>query len=467
MTLRDLFVALFVVGALPVCYRRPFVGLLMFSLLAYMRLQDLAWGFARYQRWSYYVALVTFAGFLSSRRKDPIILELRTIIMITLALFLGVGLLFAHGEAEVALPPYLEFCKIIAIALFSTSVIQTRDHLRAMVWIIGLSLGFYGVKNGIAGVISLGSLKILQGPGGMLKDNNDFALAMVMAVPVLFHLYTSERRQILRKGALLMVPPTMITVVLTHSRGAALSLVFALGVLVWRSRNRFAGIAVGFCLAIAAVAFAPKSYVERLETIKNFEEDGSAQGRLAAWRVAGRMVRANPIFGVGLDRFQIAYLDFEPAPTVQQLAGKGGTRVAHNSYFQIWAEGGTPALLMYLSLLFLSFFDLWRLRWRAKRLYHASWILSYCTMFEASLGAFFLGSSFLNRAHFDLFYHYVAIILVFTTIARREMDNLGKELRPVASSSKVGRPLVLVEPRGFRRRARPTHGFRRTSLTGR
>jgi len=469
--MRDLIVSLIVMGALPVSYRRPLVGLLMFSLLAYMRLQDLAWGFARYQRWSYYVALVTFAGFLSSRRKNPIIIEARSVIMMCLAAFLGVGLIFAHGEAEINIAAYLEFCKIVAIALFTTSVIQTRDHLRCMVWVIAMSLGFYGVKNGLAGVITLGGAKILQGPGGMMKDNNDFALAMVMAVPVLFHLYTSERRQILRQGALVMIPLTIVTVMLTHSRGAALSLAFALSILVWRSRNRFIGIAVGACLIMAAAAFAPKTYVKRLETIQNFEEDGSAQGRLAAWRVAGRMVRANPIFGVGLSRFQVAYLDFEPAPSDQQLAGKGGTRVAHNSYFQIWAEGGTPALLMYLSLLGLSFFDIWRIRWRARRKYHASWILSYCSMFEASLGAFFLGSAFLNRAHFDLFYHYVAIILVFGTLARKEMDQLDSLVPNPAESAgrrgRAGRGLRLVQTNGFRRSAKTARTFRRTPLPSR
>ena len=67
--MRDLIVSLIVVGALPLCYKRPFIGLLMFSILAYMRLQDLAWGFARYQRWSYYVALAMGAGYLVSRSK--------------------------------------------------------------------------------------------------------------------------------------------------------------------------------------------------------------------------------------------------------------------------------------------------------------------------------------------------------------------------------------------------------------
>ena len=35
------------VGLLPLCYLRPWVGVCVFSWLAYNRTQDLTWGFAR------------------------------------------------------------------------------------------------------------------------------------------------------------------------------------------------------------------------------------------------------------------------------------------------------------------------------------------------------------------------------------------------------------------------------------
>ena len=59
--MRDILVTLFVLGVLPLCFRRPFIGLLVFSVLAYMRIQDLTWGFARFQRWSFLVAIVMIA----------------------------------------------------------------------------------------------------------------------------------------------------------------------------------------------------------------------------------------------------------------------------------------------------------------------------------------------------------------------------------------------------------------------
>ena len=466
MSIRDLFVAAVVIGSLPLCYRKTLIGLLMFSLLAYMRLQDLAWGFARFERWSYYVALVTFAGYLADREKKGIVIEVRTVLMMLLAAMLGIGLAQGKGPGKLDWAPYFEFCKIIGVALFTTSVVRTRSHLRVLVWLITLSFAFYGVKSGIHGVVSLGRLKIIEGPGGMLKDNNDFALAMVMAIPLLLHLALSEKREALRRPLFAFIPLTMITIMATHSRGAAVSLAATLMLLVWRSKNRLAGFLIGACVVVAGVAFAPKTYLERLETIREYEEDGSAMGRIAAWKVAGRMVQESPIFGVGLDRFQQNYLLYEPNPTPQQIAGVGGTRVAHNSYFQIWAEGGTPALLIYLTLIALTFLDLWSVRRQAKRRYHRSWILSYCAMFEASLAAFVVGSTFLNRAHFDLIYHYFAIVLIFGRIARQEMASLATQ--PTRRQGRRGGgALVAVERRGFARSTRPERTFRTTPLVPR
>ena len=47
-------------------------------------------------------------------------------------------------------------------------------------------------------------------------------------------------------------------------------------------------------------------------------------------------------------------------------------------------------------------------------------------MFEASLAAFVVGGIFLNRAHFDLFYHWVALVVAFTVIARRHLADPGR-----------------------------------------
>ncbi|MEM7310411.1 MAG: putative O-glycosylation ligase, exosortase A system-associated [Planctomycetota bacterium] len=418
--MRDVLVSLLLLGLLPACFRRPYIGLLVFSWLAYMRLQDLTWGFARGIRWSYYVAILMLVGYMLKPKERWFLVEVRSLIMVGLVLVIGMGLIASSPTAEI-FTRYIEYIKIVGIALFTTSVVKNREHLRILMWVISLSLGFYGVKTGLWVVVTGGG-KVLQGPGGMLADNNDFAMAMAMSVPLLFQIGMTEKREIIRRAFLFSVPMTVIAVGATYSRGGFLSVGLAIGILVWRSRNRVVGILIGVLIAIVAVLSMPDSYKERLATLRNPQEEGSAAGRLRAWGVATNMAKDNPFFGVGFGQFRQNWLKYCADPTPQEKVGKA-VIVAHSSYFQIWAECGTPALILYLSMLGLSFLSIWRTRRMAKTRYFSSWILSYATMFEASLAAFVVGSAFLNRAHFDLLYHMVAVILMFEHIAKQEMTN--------------------------------------------
>jgi len=176
---------------------------------------------------------------------------------------------------------------------------------------------------------------------------------------------------------------------------------------------------------------------------------------------AGEMIVANPIFGVGFGNFQRSYYLYDPSLKDVSLH-HSGDHVAHNSYLQIWAECGTPTFVLYLTLILISMLDIWAVRARAKQRYSSSWILEYCTMLEASTATFVIGSTFLNRAHFDLFYHWVAIIACFGRIARAEMRDevryprrqLGRRgaLRPLADGGFDG---TRAPPDGFSPRTAP------------
>ena len=123
--------------------------------------------------------------------------------------------------------------------------------------------------------------------------------------------------------------------------------------------------------------------------------------------------------------------------------------MAHNSYLQIWAECGSLALGTYLLNMLLTLVGLWRIQRKARRRYFTSWISDYATMFEATWVAFIVGSTFLNRAHFDLAYHWIALVVAFEVIADREMENASAY--PRRSGPGMGE-LRRIEEHGFRRR---------------
>lgn len=425
MNWRDILVTAIVLGSLPYCLKRPFAGLLIFSWLAYMRVQDLCWSFARTMRFSYYVGIVMFIGFFLFEKKPFYRSDSRINLMLLLALFVSISVFATRYQVtDDVLQYWVEYLKIIGIALITVALVDSPERLRMLVWTIALSLGFFGVKSGLWGLLTGGARQILRGPGGLLQDNNDFSLALTMNLPFLFYLGLSEPNKWVKRGLLGAMALTCLTILLTHSRGGFLAMATTLGVMTWRSRNRVIGFALAFVAAILFLLFAPAGVKERLSSIKNYEQDSSAQARFRTWALATRMALSNPLTGVGFRNFRRAYPDYDPDPMI--VRGTMGSFVAHNSYLQLAAESGLPALFTYLGVVAASFWLLRRVRRQAMRRYETGWILNYVRAFEASLVGFLVGAVFLNRAHFDFAYHLISIIVAFGAVATHEMASEAK-----------------------------------------
>jgi hypothetical protein len=90
-------------------------------------------------------------------------------------------------------------------------------------------------------------------------------------------------------------------------------------------------------------------------------------------------------------------------------------------------------------------------------MYATSWIIHYAAMFEISIIAFIVGSTFLNRATFDLFYTFVALSVSFEVMARQEMS--GVQFVKQRRRGPGGGTLTLTDRGGFGRLPR-RGGFR-------
>ena len=442
--MRDLIVFGLVVLALPYAFQRPFFGLMMFSWLAYMRPQDLCWGFARSMRLSFFMGITMVVGWLAfeSGHRPFYKKSWRVRLLFFLAFFVSISLFGAYEIDRQIWSYYVEFLKIMAIAMFTTAQVDNRQRLRAMLWTIALSLGFYGFKSGLLGLLGGGSV-ILRGPGGMLGDNNDFALAMVMNMPLLFYLGREEKNPMVRRFCDFCFLLSAVTVMLTHSRGGFLSMVIVCLLLAWRSGKLFIATILLAFGAIVFLNFAPSHVIERVSSIGEGTKDGSAMARWRSWTVALRIVGDNPFFGVGLRNFEHAYRDY--GKDLLSLTG-GKTHVAHNSYLQIWAEAGTFALLIYLTLLSSVFTATRWVRRRARRLPEFSWAFSYARAMEITTAGFMVGSFFLNRGHFDLIYHWIALTGCLLWIFQRELA----AAREASGTGAASRAVARADPRSVR-----------------
>ncbi|MBL8724729.1 MAG: putative O-glycosylation ligase, exosortase A system-associated [Planctomycetes bacterium] len=440
--MRDPIVLAIVMVWLPLCFGRPFAGLLLFSWLAYMRPQDLCWGFVRDLRLSLVVAVVMIAGWYANERGRRAFTQwdFRTRGMVLLGLLVTVSYAFAFKHDEYTNKYYFEFLKILVIALFTAGQVDSPQRFKIMAWTVALSLGFFGVKGGLFGVLA-GGRPILRGPGGMLEDNNDFALALVMNVPLLWYLGIGDGRQWVRRATQVGVGLTVITVVLTHSRGAFLALSLTALWIAWRSGHLPRALGGLLVLALLFPVVAPQGVLDRLATIGDTKES-SANARLTAWATALQMIEDNPVLGVGLRNFQSSYRRYSVVP----LGEEATTYVAHNSYLQIWAEGGTLAFVAYL-LLIGSVFAMCRRVFRIGVVRpDLAWAGNYARMMEATSVGFAVGAFFLNRGHFDLWYHWLALATALLGVTRasfRSAPAASAAAAPAAAAVEVRwRPLL-------------------------
>jgi probable O-glycosylation ligase (exosortase A-associated) len=148
----------------------------------------------------------------------------------------------------------------------------------------------------------------------------------------------------------------VIGIVGTESRGATLALAACM-LLCWATVTKrkllFAGALLVLVMGVALLA--PPAYFERMNTIQNYEADDSAMGRLRAWRAARQMALDYPL-GVGASNFNSAYGRFYiPADTSGWAANRWMS--THSCYFKVLAEYGYLGLLLFLSILFVTFRD--------------------------------------------------------------------------------------------------------------
>jgi probable O-glycosylation ligase (exosortase A-associated) len=243
-----------------------------------------------------------------------------------------------------------------------------------------------------------------------MSDNNAFALALNMILPLLVGIATVEKRRALKVLAGAMAVLSTMTIFFTFSRGGLLTLAVVVPLLVWRSRRR---LAVGGLIALGLAAFFLltseaflKDYGERASTISSYEQDSSAVGRLNAWQTSWRVFLDHPWTGVGPDNLQVVHRSYSPEPE--------RFRVSHNAYLQILCESGLPALLLFLAALGAAYVSLGRLR----RLTGLPWVETHARMLQISLIAYGVGSMFLNTAYAELIYQLVGMSVSLEVIAR-------------------------------------------------
>jgi probable O-glycosylation ligase (exosortase A-associated) len=423
---RDNLVVGLVCASLPFILFRPFLGLLVYDWLAYMRPQNMAWATSRYTPLSLWVAVAMAVGLvLSVGRERLLTIRPQTILLILLSLWISLTVMTAVVP-EMSQVVYGQYWKAIAVSVIATGLVRDRRRLRWVMLMIVVSIGFLGAKRGLIGLVK-GGARYDDGPGGFMSDNNSFALALNMILPFLVGLALSEKKRWARLLAAATAGLCVLCILFTFSRGGLLTLAVVGGLLVWRSKRR---LLVAGLLALSIGGFAlfstskmMEDYVKRASSISNYEEDESARGRLNAWETSWRVFLDYPILGVGPNNLEAVFFRYAPDTT--------RFRVTHDAYLQLLSECGLPSLLLFLGVLGVSL-------WRMQKLREETTLPPVelqARMIQISIVGYMVGAIFLNMAYCELIYSVIALSVSLEVVAE-------KEAALVAQAAPAGEPVL-------------------------
>ena len=182
-------------------------------------------------------------------------------------------------------------------------------------------------------------------------DANDLAYILSTTLPLT--LWLLRRRGPRRLAVLALVAVIGLADALTFSRGAAVGLGCALAWVLVTHRHQLRAALVPLTIVAIAVGVVGLTQQTRLSTaftVKSAAASGNVTHRFDAWRSAVELIVAHPLIGVGPGNFQYftAAVDDRP-PT------KDDPTVVHNTYLDIGAEVGLPALALLLAYVVTSF----------------------------------------------------------------------------------------------------------------
>ena len=158
--MRDILVTAIVFGVLPFIFKRPWIGILLWCWLGYMNPHRQTWGFAYDFPFASICAIVTIVAFLFSREKKEMVWTRETVLLLIFIGWMFVTTLFAFYP-ELAWIQWNKVWKIQLMVFLTAMIIKERQHLHWMIWVIALSLGYYGVKGGIFTIVHGGQFRVL------------------------------------------------------------------------------------------------------------------------------------------------------------------------------------------------------------------------------------------------------------------------------------------------------------------
>jgi len=259
---------------------------------------------------------------------------------------------------------------------------------------------------------------------GSFYWHNQMAGFIVVLLPLLLSLFLASRNLYFKLILLLVIFVSLLAIVFTYSRGGWISLLAALILFSVISFKKIKShikplfIMFGIFMFVTFIVLKPANVGKKTQSIitELSIQTRSVSGNLrtTVWQNTFKMIKDNPIFGVGHGAFGVAYNRYQNVPWLY-------AKYTHNHYLEYAAELGIVGFLLFAAIILNAIF----------RVFVERKILSDYTRYPLLAGviAALFGSAF--HAFVDIDWSRISLYSIFWILLAVLFANLTKKEKKI------------------------------------
>jgi len=419
--MRDIFILTAIIILALAALRRPQIGILAWLWISVMNPHRLSYGFIYSMPLLDGIVAITLLSCLI-HWKDRAPVRYVGILKIVTAFYVWCTLTTIFSvDTDLSFEKWLAYTKTMLLFVVILLFMNRKHWIISFVLVFVLSVGLTGFKGGIFTVLTGGSHRVWGPPGTAWGDNNGVSVAMLMIAPLTLGCMQLCKTKFQKLFVLGGAGAFFVTILGTQSRGGLVGLLAMLGFVVLRSQKKILLSIIAVIGLAGGYAFMPQSWHDRMATIQNYEEDGSANTRLIQWEYAIDISLERPLFGNGFDAF------FHQPYYYAHVAHKDSNRAVHSNYFEVLGEQGYIGILMYLSIIALCVINARKYALKCVDRDDLKWAAALLLGLQFSIIGYAVNGLTVNMAYIDLFYYLIAMVVLLISYIAPVIEQDAKE----------------------------------------
>jgi hypothetical protein len=323
------------------------------------------------------------------------------------AVFHMCSVLWAGSYRYFEWTPFLRIALIIIV--FSEAIKTRRDFLVVMLAAQAATIvtGILTVQGAAEFYLTGAADELAQSVGyieqsrfyGIWPEPNMMALSQMPLIGISLVVLRTRVSFWIRLISFIAVGAGMVTVLLSMSRGAAVSSLLLLFAVASADRYRYRLAAAVAILAIIVISIVPMDIVGRMASLTSPKTDSSINQRSQLLFGGMRMIEASFPWGVGAGNYRLYSMDYANSLPHGMIA--------HNTYIDVFAEAGLVGIILFGGMLFALYRGI---RWRNRKLVPDDIASNMNVGLGAALLALTLGMAFSSAAAYAVYWFYFTLI---------------------------------------------------------